>query len=148
MLRAATWPWRSATTQCSIRTFLPVWGSGHYDATPNHRATRARQQANTELQQLIEQLAIDLELLVGVVIGKGDPCPGHDHLYLFVGVEIIIIVGDCVLNEAAYFLYLFWILTGFFGSQGPVLEFSGLLQIIGNAHLPENTQGKEGKDSK
>ena len=31
---AATWPWRSATTQCSTRMLSPVWGSGQRAMSP------------------------------------------------------------------------------------------------------------------
>ena len=34
MLRAATWPWRSATTQCSTRMRVPVCGSGQRAMSP------------------------------------------------------------------------------------------------------------------
>jgi len=74
--------------------------------------------------------------------------PGDHQVELFVGVEVIIVVGDRVLDEAAYFFYLFRIFPGFFGGQRPVLEFGWFFQVIGNPYLSEGGQRKNGKDSK
>ena len=52
MFAAATWPWRSATTQCSTRRLSPVWGSGQRAMSP-----AAKMSGIASLQARIDQNA-------------------------------------------------------------------------------------------
>jgi hypothetical protein len=58
----------------------------------------------------------------GVVVFEGGFGPGEDHLYLFVGVKVVVVMGDGILDEAADLFDLPAVVGGF-GGQGAILEF-------------------------
>jgi hypothetical protein len=77
----------------------------------------------------------------GVVVLEGGFCPGEDHLYLLVGIVVVIVVGDGVLDEAADLFDLFAIVGGF-GGEGAVLEPLGVGEGIVHAVLRPECQAK------
>src|SRR5579872_4946520 len=64
---------------------------------------------------------------------------GDDQFQLLVRVEIVVIVGDGVLDEAAAF-FEFFAVIGVFGGQDAVFEFFGFDQVIVHAYLGRNGQ--------
>src|SRR5258708_2049601 len=94
----------------------------------------------------IETIIIEGEE-AGVIVPVLRFGPGDHRIQFYVGVKKEIIMGDGILYETAGLFDPFSGI-GFFGSQDPVFEFWGLIQVIGYAYLPKNTQGEKGEDSK
>src|SRR6202012_4956733 len=78
----------------------------------------------------------------GIVIFEGGLGPGDDRFYLLVGVKIVIVVGDRILDETAAFFELFAI-VGFLGGEDPVLKFGGFFQVIVHPKLPGCSQAEQ-----
>ena len=76
-----------------------------------------------------------------VIIAELGFGPGEDHFYLFVCVEIVIVVGDGILDEAAAF-FEFLAVVGVFGGEDAVFEFFWFYQGIVNAYLGRGGQAE------
>jgi hypothetical protein len=72
---------------------------------------------------------------LGIILFELGFCFGEDELYLLVGVVIVIVVGDVVLDEMAE-LPEFLAVIGGFGGEGAVFPFRWFLEVIVNAYLP------------
>jgi hypothetical protein len=72
---------------------------------------------------------------LGIIVFELGFCFGQDELYLLVGVVIVIVVGDVVLDEMAELPEFLAVIRGF-GGEGAVFPFRRFLEVIVNTYLP------------
>jgi hypothetical protein len=81
---------------------------------------------------------------LAIIFSELSFCSGEDELYLFIGVVVVVVVGDVVLEEVSELLE-FLAVIGSLRREDPVFPFWRFLEVIVNALLSGNCPDQQQK---